>query len=365
MAPNLVSGDDGVLYLSWIEPRGDDAHALRFASWQGTGWSDARTIAEGPEWFVNWADFPSRAAHRDGTLAAHWLVRSGESTYAYDVVLAVSSDGGDTWSDPVRPHRDGTQTEHGFVSLVPRDPSGFTVVWLDGRRTAKDSPDDGTPKAMTLRHAVLRPDGTVSGDELIDEQVCDCCQTAALHTATDALVVAYRDRSEEEIRDIYVMRRDQETWSAPQRVHPDEWRIAGCPVNGPSLAEDGTNVGLVWFTVDEPPEGTVKLAFSTDDGKSFSDPVVIDDEAPLGRVDLTFTEDGVAQVVWLARSDDGAEIRIREVDTGGAAAPTRTVARTDSARASGFPRAARHDGRTFLAWTETGDASSIQAAFLP
>ncbi len=78
--PNLVRGDDGKVYLSWIELDAVANPTLRFSVWQGAGWSRARTIARGEDWFVNWADFPSMAALADGTLAAHWLVRSGPDT---------------------------------------------------------------------------------------------------------------------------------------------------------------------------------------------------------------------------------------------------------------------------------------------
>ena len=111
--PNLVTAPDGHLYLSWLEPRADSGVRLRFAVREGTGWSAPRTIAEGRNWFVNWADFPSMAALPDGSLAAHWLVRSGDGTYAYDVHLSRSFDGGATWSTPRTPHRDGTPTGRG------------------------------------------------------------------------------------------------------------------------------------------------------------------------------------------------------------------------------------------------------------
>ena len=99
--PNLVATADGRVLLSWIEPAGEKRHALRFAERRKHGaWSEPRTIAEGAGWFVNWADFPSLAALPDGTLFAHWLARSGPGTYAYDVNLSASRDGGKTWSEP-------------------------------------------------------------------------------------------------------------------------------------------------------------------------------------------------------------------------------------------------------------------------
>jgi len=61
-------------------------------------------------------------------------------------------------------------------------------------------------------------------------------------------IVAYRDRSDTEIRDIYVSRSVGSNWSQPVAVHRDNWQIAACPVNGPALSADGTAVALAWFT---------------------------------------------------------------------------------------------------------------------
>ncbi|MCA1565559.1 MAG: hypothetical protein LC803_07960 [Acidobacteria bacterium] len=94
--PELFSTADGRVLLSWVEKIGEKRHALRFAVRDAAGWSEARTISEGDNWFVNWADFPSVIALADGSLAAHWLVKSGRSTYAYDVNISRSKDDGRT-----------------------------------------------------------------------------------------------------------------------------------------------------------------------------------------------------------------------------------------------------------------------------
>ncbi|HEU4597339.1 MAG TPA: hypothetical protein VFS10_19570, partial [Pyrinomonadaceae bacterium] len=94
--PNLSVGPEGHVYLSWVERLEDKRFALRFARREGAGWSEPRTIAEGANWFVNWADFPSLAALPDGTLAAHWLTRNGTVIYSHDVNISRSTDGGKT-----------------------------------------------------------------------------------------------------------------------------------------------------------------------------------------------------------------------------------------------------------------------------
>ena len=131
--PELSPADNDRVILSWVEKVSEKGYALRLSLRDAAGWSEARTVAQGENWSVNWADFPSTIALRDGSLAAHWLVKSGKGTYAYNVNIARSDDGGKTWSQPIVPHRDNTQTEHGFVSLIPLPDGRLGAIWLDGR----------------------------------------------------------------------------------------------------------------------------------------------------------------------------------------------------------------------------------------
>ena len=141
-----------------------------------------------------------------GTLAAHWLQVSGSSAYAYDVRLAFSTDEGRTWSAPTSPHHDGTPTEHGFASLFQAPGAGLGLVWLDGRNMKEMKPGDHEMSgAMGLRAAVFDPNGRQLSETVLDDRVCECCPTAAAETSQGP-IVAYRDRSPTEIRDIYVAR---------------------------------------------------------------------------------------------------------------------------------------------------------------
>ena len=100
-------------------------------------WSEAKAVASGDNWFVNWADVPSvMRIETTARWSAHWLQKSGAGTYAYDVRLSHSAADGRTWTPSTTPHHDGTQTEHGFASLVEMPGRGLGVVWLDGRQTA-------------------------------------------------------------------------------------------------------------------------------------------------------------------------------------------------------------------------------------
>ena len=150
MTPFLTATEDG-LWLSWLE-RVEDGHALRFSTWDGEGFGPPSTIHTSDHFFANWADFSSILSFGDGRLAAHWLEKAAGGTYEYDVFIALSEDGGKSWGKPERPHRDGTLNEHGFVSLVADDASGFSAVWLDGRGFKKGASDN----EMTLRTTAPR-----------------------------------------------------------------------------------------------------------------------------------------------------------------------------------------------------------------
>jgi hypothetical protein len=361
--PELTTTPDGRVILSWVEKLGDKRYALRTALLDRNGWSKAQTVTQGDNWFINWADFPSVIGLKDGTLAAHWLVKSGSATYAYDVNISRSHDAGKSWIKPIVPHRDNTQTEHGFVSLISLPDGRLGAVWLDGRnlKNMKESDDHGpSPESMTLRYATIDADGTLSDETELDERVCECCQTSAAVTSAGPIAV-YRDRSQGEIRDIHVVRQVNGSWTKPQAVFADNWQINGCPVNGPVVASDGSRVAVAWFTsVADTPR--VKIAFSQDAGASFGQPIHVDDGESIGRVDTLLLPDGSALVCWLSGNVEGGAIKVRRVRADGSVGPPAVIAKTDISRSSGFPRMARLGDEVHFAWTEFGKPARVRTA---
>jgi hypothetical protein len=353
-APQLTVSDRGVL-MSWIERGTNNQASLKFSERTATGWSEVRTVASGTDWFVNWADVPSVLRLADGSLVGHWLQKSGSSTYAYDVRLSRSTDDGRTWSPSVTPHHDGTQTEHGFASLFQVPGAGLGLIWLDGRQTAPAGGggaghDGHGTGAMTVRYGAFDGQFAQSAEMPIDLRVCECCPTTAAVTS-DGLIAAFRNRTEDEIRDIYVSRFENGKWTEPKVVHNDNWQIAACPVNGPMLSARGRDVVISWFTgVDEP--GRAYVAFSKDAGRTFGAPIRVDDVATLGRVDVELMPDGSALATWIELADRRAEFRARRIQQGGTRGAALKVADLATSRSSGYPRVARHGDELVFAWTE-------------
>jgi len=363
--PNLAMAPDGRVLLSWIEPAGDDGHRLRLSARPKAGaWSAPETVAAGKDWFVNWADFPSVAVLPDGSLFAHWLRKSGTGDYAYDVRVSTSRDGGRSWSTPVVPHRDGTPTEHGFVSMTPWGAREMGLVWLDGRRPAEASAagHGSGAAAMSLVHTTLDADGRLGPETALDARVCDCCQTDAV-VSDGATVVVYRDRSDTEVRDMSVVRFASGRWSEPRPVAHDGWEIHGCPVNGPAIAAAGPRVAVAWFTAANE-RSRVKVAFSSDSAKTFGAPIAVDDGRPLGRVDVVVLSSAAALVSWLEQTQKGTELRVRRVSPDGVRGEALTVADSSAARSSGFPRMVRLDDEVVLAWRDAAEPASVRTAVL-
>ncbi|MEJ8566396.1 sialidase family protein [Elongatibacter sediminis] len=361
-APNLARGPDGTLVLSWLETEGRSAE-LRFSTLEPEGWGPPRTVAGGDDWFVNWADFPSVVPISENLWAAHWLQLSAGGMYTYDVAIALSRDGGETWDAPVTPHRDGTASEHGFVSLFPWH-GGVGAVWLDGRRTVSEEErgEDGKLNGMTLRSAVLSPAGDLGHQAEIDGLVCDCCQTDVAIPRSGPVVV-YRDRTEAEIRDIQVALTDGGRWLDGHPVAEDGWEIAGCPVNGPALAAREDTVAVAWFTMAANVP-RVRYARSMDGGRSFEPPVDLATDSPEGRVGVVLLDDGGAVVSWLDNPDGkGGELVLRHISADGTPGRRRVIARTEVTRPAGFPQLAVSGEQLIAAWTDSsGDKPRVRTA---
>lgn len=363
--PNLTLAPDGVIYMSWIEVKAadttrgqtEDTYVLLFATLtESSTWSEPRRIASGTDWFVNWADIPALAVGTDGHMMASWLQKNGEDTYAYGVRLSQSNDGGITWSPSISPH-DTSQTEHGFVSLMAADDHTFQAVWLDGRETADKGP-------MTLRTARILASGELADEQVLDDRICDCCPTSGIRTSDGSFLAVYRDRSEDETRDIYLARWSDKNEPVSANMSNDGWQISGCPVSGPVLARRGDRLGATWFTMGSESTPAIFTRFSTDQGQTFSDPVRMDMGSPVGRVDMAWVNDSTTLVCWMELDGDTSSLWIQTVSIDGQKGEPEIVSRFSSGRSSGYPQLASMDGQSIIAWTDPAEPRSIRTSII-
>ena len=344
--PNLVSSN-GALSLSWISSKNKNKASLHFSQFKKGKWIKPQKIANGSDWFVNWADFPAHAINED-LIITSYLKKSDSGTYTYDVILNLQKLSGEKIKKDFLLNTDGVKAEHGFVSIIPNNNKGFFITWLDGRNTVEKKLD-GHHKPMTIRFAEITNTGEVINESELDEAACDCCQTSIAMTNNGPIVV-YRDRSENEVRDIYTIRNINGVWEEPNPLHNDGWIINGCPVNGPKVAVNSTNLAIAWFTVfnDNP---IVNVSFSKTNGDSFGTPFKLNDLDAIGRVDVAFLNNEEVIVSYMEVDDIGTYLRIKKVSVTGEISKPITISKIDGGRNTGVPQLEIINNEIFIVWT--------------
>ena len=362
--PYLFSNQD-VTILSWVKKINDFTTQFNYSYLIDDKWEEPKEIITGQDWFVNWADFPS-IVENNGNVLAHFLKKSSQETFAYDIKLNILPKGSPHWQTESNLHTDGTKTEHGFVTMLPYKEDSFFITWLDGRNMASGNGHEhlGHGGEMALRAAEIAIDGTISNDVVIDEKTCTCCQTTAAIT-NNGPIVLYRDKTDEEIRDIAITRQVNGKWTTPTSIFDDGWKIKGCPVNGPKVDAISNNIAVAWFTAAQG-KPKVKVSFSENSGADFTVPVVIANKEALGRVDIVLIDKDNAIISWMENVEKLTYLKAMKVNKTGTKSTLITISEMDGSRKAGFPQMERVGDKMFFAWTSLeSEVSSIKTAYVP
>ena len=352
--PNICQTENGFIMI-WYE---GDNHIV-MSEYTAEGWTPKDTIVSNEHFFKNWADLPQIYHAGGDTLAVSWLMMSGEGTYDYDVQVAMSIDRGKTWSEPVVPHQDSIKGEHGFVSFYNFGKE-TGLIWLDARNMMDGGHDNGS-SAMRLYVSTINTTGDLGLEVMVDNMVCECCPTAAVNTSVGPLV-AYRDRSHDETRNIQMAFTNGA--QAPYTLHDDGWVVPGCPVNGPAMSAAGNNVAIAWYTApDNNPQ--VNVAFSNDAGRTFGKPLRLDEGSAIGRTDLLWLDKETVLVSWLEEGDESGNLELMIVHALSGKTNTLESFSISSGRGSGYPKLALIEGFVFVTWTEPGEDGKVFTDWIP
>lgn len=345
-------GDEGRVLAT--RPLGDGEHALigsqLLLQESKLSFTEAEILVQGSDWFVNWADTP--AISPDGGLIT-WLQKAGKGTYDYHVQFAFrGEDGSFTEQGPIHDHTG--PGEHGFASLTGLDGGRALAVWLDGRLMNEKGP-------MTLMSRVIAADGSRGPESVLDGQTCECCPTSLISLADGGALAAWRDRSDEGMRDILVARwMPKDGWGEPFMVHADNWKYPACPVNGPTMAVHGSQVALVWYTQDSTEKSFIRVALSDDSGKTFGSVRQLDRGHAMGQVSACFDAQGRLLVSWLEKTKTAGAWVVRSV--GETLGEVKTVAEVLGRRSDGRARLTALGRGWALVWTDAEGGHLAAAA---
>jgi hypothetical protein len=354
-SPGLTTLPDASIVLSWLQPQSDNIASLQFAVWRDGSWCSPRTIAAREPFSRHPSTAPGVLGLTDARLIAYWSQKppgSPKGGNEVDVYFAGSIDGGAHWTPPTPVNPVGTDQENSYPSAATLDDNHAILVWLDGRMWEKQKRD-------MLMQARVQPDGTLSDSSVLDPDVCTCCPTS-ITSLGFGLVAAYRGHTPADIRDVRTVRFAAGEWSQPRVVRADNWKIAGCPVNGPSLDAEGQRLGLIWFTAAaERP--AVRLAFSENGGADFRQPVRIDRGQAIGRAQVVLARDGSAFALWIENASEQAQLLARIVRSDGTMSAPVQVARADGVS---YPHATRAMDGLMVAWVEEQRQPRVHVSLL-
>ena len=349
---NLSAAADGSPLLSWVEKSSDGFDSLRYAIHRGPAWTEARTIVAHRHFFHHPAELPEVIALSGGSLLAHWVELPKEGSEAEFLYVSASGDGV-KWTSPRLAHKDTSLVQHGLGSMAASGPREASLIWLQALK-GEDGP-------VSLMRTVVNAEGAVVKEESLDPDVCACCPTSVVNTAR-GLLIAYRDHTADNIRDISTIRQENGRWTAPKNIYPDKWQLDACPVNAASAASKGDNVAVAWYTASGD-KARVEMAFSADDGTTFSKASIISTGQAFGYTSVVEDEAGGALVSWLERGGGAARVLVRHVTAAGAAGPVLQVAQGERA-GLGYARMLRAGGETWIAWGNADSGSKVAVAML-
>ena len=109
----------------------------------------------------------------------------------------------------------------------------------------------------------------------------------------------------------------------------------------------------------------VRVAFSTNGGKSFKQPVEIASRRVSGHVGVAIVDNSSAVISWVETDKHGTNaINIRGITAAGLLGPAYTVGRSKLLRI--YPQIARSHDKLILAWTdEISDDSVVVSIEVP
>jgi hypothetical protein len=235
--------------------------------------------------------------------------------------------------------------------MVASGPREASIFWLQALK-GEDGP-------VSLMRTIVGADGKEIKEEDLDSDVCSCCPTATVKTSK-GLLVAYRDHTPQDIRDIAVLRFENGKWSTSKILSPDKWQINACPVNAAAASAKDNNLAIAWYTEanDNP---RVQIVFSSDAGTTFGKSTVVSSHDAQGYASTALAEDG-AFVSWIEEGERSARVLARFVSSTGTAGPVLQIAE-GSRQNLGYPQLLHTSTETWIAWGDSPNAK-LQTARL-
>ncbi len=358
--PAISAAPDGSVYLAWVEHHAAGGADVMLAAVAATGKSNGPAIRVNPtagEARAWRGDPPALGVAPDGTVYVTWTARVESG--ATDLYLSASRDKGQSFELPAKVNDARSPGAHGMHSLAVAADGTVFVSWLQERngavsdRVGKKGHKHGEEANRELFVASSNDGGkTLSAKQLVAREVCPCCKTSLATAPGGSVYVSWRQVLPGDLRHIAVASSSDQgkTFSSPVIVSDDRWTIAGCPVSGSSLSvlSDGT-LQVLWYSAGEAGPKGIYHSKSQDGGKSFAPRQLIAEGQAQGTpVLLPYLNGAIA--IWQGDLGSNARVISSSLDD---KLPAPTELKTQSG--SELPAASLVQDQILVAYIQTSD----------
>jgi hypothetical protein len=353
VSPPAIQFDrTGHLHVAWFEKNGEvrAVKATRITDGDKTAGPPVQMNPKGAEPDAL-HQAPGLATGPDSEVYVTWSTSKTVpgAVFAADLRLARSLDGGVNFDPPIIVNDDGIPINHTFEHVQVGPDGEVYLAWLDNRGNEKS----GGGTIFACSHDRGR---TVGKNLTVDGMACPCCRPMMTTAPDGSLWVAWRKTFEDNVRDIVLAKSTDNgaSFSAPILVKQDGWAFPACPHRGPSVAFDRFGRLYVgWYTEGTDEQPRLLFATSDDQGKTFSTPLSLHTSTTSlpDQLRMAVHPDGAVVAVWeeVTGVRKHAVVRV-SLDRGRSFGPVQAL--SEGAKAETPAVAIQKSGAVAISWTE-------------
>ncbi len=244
-------------------------------------------------------------------LATYPLMNSDMS--AMNAMATLSTDGGQTFPPEKQvAAADGERLQ--MYHAIAREGKNVWIAYLDY-----------TTDPTSVRMVKSEDEGATFGESTpVEFRTCECCDNALAVNSNGTMFLGFRDQQHKsanvQIRDTAISRSFDGgvAWSDGVHVGNDNWNFNGCPESGPELAVDSNDRLHVVYWTGKPGGPGVYYTWSDDEGATFADSLTIAtaDFYPPSNMDVAVEDDGTVWFVWDDRRTKDRQVHLARAQDG-------------------------------------------------
>jgi hypothetical protein len=224
-----------------------------------------------------------------GEIIAVWGVTATKSKYAGLIYYSQSFDEGVSWSAARPLVNDPAGFDQRYFDIALNRQGEAVIIWLDNRK-------ESTKEGSALYIATTYQREGFQQQHKIAETTCQCCRTKLHIDEKQQIHVVYRAILQDSIRDMVhqVSMDGGINFSAPKRIHEDNWVMRTCPHTGPTMTSNRQGLHFAWYSAA--PTKASYYTQSTDNGGHFSEYAALSESAR--HPQMASLKNGEIALVW-------------------------------------------------------------------